>query len=89
MSPQMRKGQRPRPPIAHLAGLGALGASGGLALLFLLFVFFTRPGATTMDGENIAISWIGVGGLIAALIAVHVLLGKRLLDLGKGVRRMP
>ena len=89
MSPQIRKGQRPRPPLAKLAGLGAIGASGGLALLFLVFVFLTLPNRGGMDGENAAIAWIGVGGLIAALIAVHVLLGKRLLDLAKGVRRAP
>jgi hypothetical protein len=35
------------------------------------------------------IAWIGVGGLIAALIAVHVLIGKRLMDLAKGRRQAP
>lgn len=87
MSPQMRKGERPRPPLAYLAGLGALGASAGLALAMLAFFFFTRGGA--MDGEHRAIAWIGVGGLVAALVGVHVLIGKRLMDLGKGVRQRP
>lgn len=89
MSPQVRKGTRPRPPLAQLAGLGALGASGGLALLFLVFVFFTLPNRAGIDGEHSVIAWIGVGGLIAALIAVHVLIGKRLMDVAKGVRRAP
>jgi hypothetical protein len=89
MSPQIRKGTRPRPPLAHLAGLGALAASGGLVLVFLVFVFITRPNRAGIDGEHAAIAWIGVGGLVAALVAVHVLIGKRLMDAAKGVRRRP
>ena len=89
MSPHIRKGTRPRPPLAHLAGLGALAVSGGLVLAFLVFVFFTRPNRAGIDGEHAAIAWIGVGGLVVALIAVHVLIGKRLMDAAKGVRRRP
>jgi len=85
----MRKGERPRPNLAQLAGMGAIAASGGILLAMLGFLFLTRPGATVMDGENVTIAWIGVGGMFLALIGVHVLLGKRLIALGKGVRRMP
>lgn len=87
MSPQVRKGERPRPNLAQLAGMGAFGASAGILLAMLAFFFFTKDGA--MDGENRAIAWIGVGGMLLALVAVHVMIGKRLIALGKGVRERP
>ena len=73
------------PKIAKLAGLGAFGASAGLLALFLGVVFITRPVSSGgIDGINAAVAWISVGGLIIALIVVHVVIGKQLLLLGKG-----
>lgn len=79
----------PGPGFARLAGLGAMAAAGGLVLVFLAFVVFTRPSPSGLDAQHRAIAWIGVGGIIAALVAVHVVLGRRLMDLARGVRRMP
>lgn len=78
------------PRVARLAGLGALGASAGLAVLFLLFVFLTRPSPYSgMDWTQRTLAWMGVAGVVLALIAVHVLLGRQLLTLAKGERSRP
>lgn len=70
---------RSRPSFPRLAALGALGASAGLALLYLVFVWYTF-GDGGMDGTTMAVAWISVGGLIAALIAVHILFAVKLFD---------
>ena len=68
---------RSRPSFPRLAALGALGASAGLALLYLVFVWYTF-GEGGMDGTTMAVAWISVGGLIAALIAVHIMFALKL-----------
>ena len=73
------------PKIAKLAGLGALGACGGLLALYALIVFNSRPSQLSgIDSTNAVVTWIALGGLILALILVHVVLGKQLLRLAKG-----
>ena len=73
------------PKIAKLAGLGAFGACAGLLALYLGLVFLTRPVARGgIDGINAAVAWISLGGLILALIVVHVAIGRQLLLLAKG-----
>ena len=73
------------PKIAKLAGLGAFGACAGLLALFLGLVFLTRPLARGgIDATNATVAWIALGGLILALIAVHVAIGKQLMLLAKG-----
>lgn len=77
------------PRIAKLAGLGAFGACAGIAALYLLVVWGTRPTATSgatsgMDGTLRFITWLSVGGVFLALLGIHVMLGRRLLDLGRG-----
>jgi fucose permease len=63
--------------VQRAAGLGAYGAAAGLALVFALFVWSTRPGpGTGMDWAHAMVSWISVGGIVAALIVVHVLVGR-------------
>jgi hypothetical protein len=63
--------------VQRLAGLGAYGAAAGLALVFALFVWRTIPGpGTGMDWTHAAVSWISVGGVVAALIIVHVLVAR-------------
>lgn len=72
------------PRIARLAGLGAFAAAGGIALLYLLFLFATRPTAGSgLDGTERFIAWFTVAGVIVALIAVHVVIGRQLLEIGK------
>jgi hypothetical protein len=73
------------PKIARLAGLGAFGACAGLLGLYLLLVFISRPSSTAgIDQTNAVVTWIALGGLFLALIAVHVVIGRSLLRLSKG-----
>jgi hypothetical protein len=75
------------PRIARLAGLGAIGASAGLLALLALLVFGTRPTEYSgMDGTTRWMTWIAVAGVILALVAVHVMLGRRLLNVARELR---
>ena len=78
------------PKVARLAGLGALGAAAGLVVLYLLFAFSTRPGTYAgMDATSRALTWLAVGGVVVALVLVHVLLARRLLAIARGERDVP
>ena len=73
------------PRIAKLAGLGAFGACAGLLALYAGLVFITRPTRLAgIDISNALVTWISLAGVIAALIVVHVVIGKQLLRLAKG-----
>jgi hypothetical protein len=73
------------PKIARIAGLGAFAACAGFALLFLLLVYATRPTALGgIDAINAVVTWISLGGVFAALIGAHVVIGRRLLRLARG-----
>jgi hypothetical protein len=73
------------PKIAKLAGLGAFGACAGLLGLYGLLVFITRPSPDGgIDPINAAVAWISLGGLILALVVIHVAIGKQLLRLARG-----
>jgi hypothetical protein len=75
------------PKIARLAGLGAFGACAGLFAIYLALVFLTRPKTSGgIDLINAAVAWIALGGLFAALIIVHVVIGKQLLKYADGRR---
>ena len=76
------------PKIARLAGLGAFGACAGLFALYLLIVYMSRPTRTGgLDATQAAVVWIALGGLFAALIIVHVAIGRQLLRLAQGSQR--
>ena len=73
------------PRIARLAGLGAFAACGGIVALFLFVAWISRH--TLLGGMMTALSvvtWISLGLVVLALIAVHVYLGKQLLALSRG-----
>jgi hypothetical protein len=73
------------PKIAQLAGLGALGACAAFVALFALVAWLSAP--SQYGGMMPALSgvaYISLGLVVLALIAVHVMLGRRLLDLAKG-----
>ena len=71
---------RRKPSVSQLAGFGALGVSFGLAAIFVLFVVFTIPrDKSGMDWTNAQVAWIGVGGVIAVLIVVHLVFARMLL----------
>lgn len=73
------------PKIAKLAGLGAFGACAGMLAAYIGLIFLTRPEARGgIDSVNASVAWIALGGLIFALIVVHVAIGKQLLLLAKG-----
>lgn len=75
------------PKIAKLAGLGAFGACAGLLALYVGMILITRPLARGgIDTINAAVAWISLGGLVAALVVVHVALGKELIRLSRGGR---
>jgi hypothetical protein len=78
------------PRIARLAGLGAFAASAGLALLFLFLLYVTRPNPRGgIDTTNAIVTWISLGGVFAALIGAHLLIGRRLLEMSKGTPHLP
>ena len=78
------------PRFARLAGLGAYAASAGLALTYLVLVYATRPtGRGGIDPINAIVTWIALGGVFVALIAAHIVIGRRLLKASRGVRQTP
>ncbi len=78
------------PKIARLAGLGAYGACAGLAVLYALLIYVTRPTPRGgIDPTNAIVTWIALGGVFAALIGAHALIGRRLLDVARGARHTP
>jgi hypothetical protein len=73
---------------ARLAGLGAFGACAGFVALFAFIAYLSRPTATGGMMETLSVvTWISVGLVIVALIAVHVAIGKELLSLSRGESR--
>jgi hypothetical protein len=75
------------PRLVRLLGLGALAATGAFLALLALIVYASRPGDWAgLDWANRVVTWISLGGVFAALIAVHVVLGRRLLQLSRGGR---
>ena len=73
------------PKVARLAGLGAFAACAVFVALFLLIAFVSRHTSTGgMMPVLSVVTWISVGLVIIALIAVHIALGKQLLYLGRG-----
>ncbi|MEO5567762.1 MAG: hypothetical protein ABIR92_04690 [Gemmatimonadaceae bacterium] len=73
------------PKIARLAGLGAYGACAGMLALFALLVLATRstPRGGMMSSQS-WVAWISLAIVFAALIAVHVAIGKQLMHIAKG-----
>lgn len=78
------------PRIARLAGLGAFGAAAGIVALFILWaVLVTRPTQYSgLDGTLRAVTWIALAGVVLALVAIHVVLGRRLLGVARGDTRL-
>ena len=72
----------------RLAGLGAFGACAGFVALFVLVAYISRHTATGGMTETLSVvTWISVGLVVLALIAVHVAIGKELLSLSRGEPR--
>jgi TRAP-type C4-dicarboxylate transport system permease small subunit len=73
------------PKIARLIGLGAFGACAVFIALFAYVAYLSRH--TLLGGMMPALSvvtWISLATVLLGLIAVHVVLGKQLLELAEG-----
>lgn len=73
------------PRYARLAGLGAFGACGAFVVIYLYVAWLSRH--TTTGGIMPVLSvltWISVGLVVLALIALHVAIGKQLMYIGNG-----
>ena len=67
-----------------LAALGALGACAGLLALYGLLVATMLPSPTEASNlTNIAVTLIAVGGVLAALILVHLLAARQLFRMAR------
>ena len=72
------------PKYARLAGLGAFGACAGLLALFAGTIALTRHTLTGGLTSDLAwLTWISLAIVFAALIVVHIAIGKQLLHLGR------
>ena len=73
------------PKLARLAGLGAFAVSAVLLALIVLFIVWTWPSSSSgLDSTERFLSWLGVAGVLSALIGVHVLIGRRLFSVAQG-----
>lgn len=73
------------PKIARLIGLGAFGACAAFVALFAYVAYISRH--TPLGGMMPALSavtWISLAIVVLALIAVHIVIGKQLLQLAEG-----
>lgn len=67
-----------------LAALGALGASAGLLALYALLVAIMLPSPTEASNvTNMAVTLIAVGGVLAALVLVHLLAARQLFRMAR------
>jgi hypothetical protein len=73
------------PKIARLIGLGAYGACALFVALFVFVAFLSRhtPTGGILPALS-AVTWISLFLVLAALVAVHIVLGRQLLDLAHG-----
>jgi hypothetical protein len=73
------------PRFQKLAGLGAFSVCLGLLAVYGLIAYISTPAGTGgIDWAHASIVYIGVGMVILALIAVHVVLGRQLLAGARG-----
>jgi heme exporter protein D len=76
------------PRIAKFAAMGAFGAVALFVLLFVVIVIAAAPRRTGgIDIVQATVTWISVGIAILALIALHIVLARGLLDYSRGRRR--
>ncbi|MDE3127032.1 MAG: hypothetical protein KGL38_03445 [Gemmatimonadota bacterium] len=66
--------------IARLLGLGAYAVCAGLLALFAVVAFYSRHTPTGgIDPITEHVTWLSMGGVVVAIIGVHVYLGRQLL----------
>jgi hypothetical protein len=69
--------------ITRLAGLGALGAGFGLLVAFALFCWWIAPRGVGIDSIESTVARIAVGAIFVALVAVHLVFGRILLNVSR------
>ena len=73
------------PKYARLAGLGAFGACAGFLALYLFVAYISRRTPTGgMTLALAAVTWISLGLVVLALIALHIAIGKQLMTVAEG-----
>ncbi len=73
------------PKFARLAGLGAFGACAGFLALYLFIAYISRRTPTGgMTMALAAVTWISLGLVVLALIALHIAIGKQLMQAAEG-----
>ena len=73
------------PKIARLVGLGAFGACAAFVALLAYVAFLSRHTSTGgMMPALSAVTWMSLTVVLLGLIALHVVLGKQLLQLAEG-----
>jgi hypothetical protein len=73
------------PRIAKLVGLGAFGAIAFFVVLFAYIFWISAPRPHGgIDVIEAIVTWISLGSVLAALIAVHIAIGRQLLALSRG-----
>lgn len=66
--------------LARLLGLGAYAVCAGLLGLFAVVAFFSRHTATGgIDPTTQHVTWLAMGGVVLAIIGVHLYIGRQLL----------
>ena len=70
--------------IARLLGLGAYAVCAGLLALFAVAAFYSRHTPTGgIDPVTEHVTWMSMGGVVLAIIGVHLYLGRQLLLLAR------
>jgi TRAP-type C4-dicarboxylate transport system permease small subunit len=76
------------PRIAKFAAYGAFGAVLFFVALFALVGYAALPPHTGgIDATQATVTWISLGLVVLALIAVHVVIARALLDVAEGTPR--
>ena len=68
------------PHPARLGALGALGHAAAIAVLFAALVYFTLPGPNASQLPMAVLTWIILGGIALALIAISLVFARQLRD---------
>lgn len=76
--------------LERIAGLGAFGVCVVLLAIWALVIRITIPGPGAVGGgidiTEATVTWVSVGLVILALVAVHVIYGRKLLAMSRGER---
>ena len=74
-------------PYVKLAAFGAIAVALGIAAVYVLLVFITIPTPTGgIDWTLARLTWISAGGVVLALIAIHVTYARILLAAARDTR---